>query len=67
MKPELYLYSCSCCTRILREKKENQHFFRQINVFAKEITKVLISRKIERDRVYSTFSDCVPYTKTMYF
>ena len=40
-------------------------FFRQINVFTKEITEVLISRKIECDHFYSTFPDCVPYTITI--
>ena len=33
--------------------RKNQHFFRQINTFTKEVTKELISRKIfERDRVF---------------
>ena len=37
--------------------KKYRQFFRQINVFAKEVTKELISRKIfERDRVLSYFS-----------
>ena len=33
--------------------RKNQHFFRQINGFTKEVTKELISRKFfERDRVF---------------
>ena len=33
--------------------RKNQHFFRQINVFTKEVTKELTSRKFfERDRVF---------------
>ena len=36
---------------------KNQHFFRQINVVTKEVTKELISRKIfKRDRVLQYFS-----------
>ena len=33
--------------------KSDEHFFRQINVFTKEVTKELFSRKFfERDRVF---------------
>ena len=42
---------CKRCDQIFTEKS---NFFRQINAFTaftKEVTKELISRKIERDRV----------------
>ena len=38
---------------------KNQHFFRQINVFTKEVTKELISRIFfQRDRILPTFPHC---------
>ena len=45
--------------------RENCHFFRQINVFTKEVTKEMISRKfLSVIAFYSTFIHCEKNTET---
>ena len=58
------LVACAQCGKVVKNTItilwENQHFFRQINILTKEVTKELISRKnLSVIAFYSTFPHCV--------